>query len=153
MGVIATTRVSRRTHRRLALGAVVFAVLFTTGCATTPQQPRFYPNSHYQQVGPSQAGYDIAACEQLAADSGVGTRKDGAVGQRAAQGAVLGGISSGVWGLFRGDAGERALAGAAAGAATGAAAGGFESAETSPTYKRFMERCLRERGYEVIGWE
>jgi outer membrane lipoprotein SlyB len=104
-------------------------------------------------LAPSQASQDIAVCERLAADSGVGTRKDGAVGERATQGAVLGGISAGVWGLVRGDAGERALAGAAAGAATGAATGGFESAETNPTYKRFMERCLRERGYDVIGWE
>lgn len=146
-----TTRAG--TTRRLTLTLCVLATLGLAGCASTPQKPRFYPNAHYEQVGAAQAQYDIDACRQLAADSGVGTNKDGAVGERATQGAVLGGISAGVWGLIRGDAGERALAGAAAGAATGAAAGGFESAETSPTFKRFMERCLRERGYDVIGWE
>lgn len=153
MSGIAVKATGSRLARPVTLTVCVVAALGLAGCASTPQQPRFYPNAHYEQVGATQAQYDIDACRQLAADSGVGTNKDGAVGERATQGAVLGGISAGVWGLIRGDAGERALAGAAAGAATGAAAGGFESADTSPTYKRFMERCLRERGYDVIGWE
>jgi hypothetical protein len=153
MNSVATMATRGGINRRLAIGCCVIAASLTAGCATGPQQPRFYPNAHYEQVGAGQAQYDIEACQRLAADSGVGTRKDGAVGERAAQGAVLGGIGAGVWGLVSGNAGERALAGAAAGAATGAATGGFESAQTNPTYKRFMERCLRERGYDVIGWE
>jgi hypothetical protein len=29
----------------------------------------------------------------------------------------------------------------------------MQSAETSPVFKNFVQRCLRERGYEVIGWQ
>jgi uncharacterized protein YcfJ len=133
---------------------MLLASLTLAACSTAPKQPVFYPNPHLQQVGAAQSQRDIDACRQLAVDSGVSPNKDGQVGQKAAKGAVLGGVGSAAWGLVRGgDAAERALAGAAAGAATGAAAGGFSSAEINPTYQRFVERCLRERGYDVIGWE
>jgi hypothetical protein len=128
-------------------------VLLLAGCSSGPKRPLFYPNAHFERVGPAQSEQDVAACMRKADNAGVGRNKDGQVGERAAKGAVLGGIGSAAWGLVRGDAGERALAGAAAGAATGAAVGGFESAEMNPTYQRFVERCLRERGYDVIGWE
>jgi hypothetical protein len=29
----------------------------------------------------------------------------------------------------------------------------MESGETSPVFRNFVQRCLRERGYEVIGWQ
>ena len=48
---------------------------------------------------------------------------------------------------------ESPAAGAAAGAATGATRSAFKSTELSPTFQRFVQRCLSERGYDVIGWE
>jgi outer membrane lipoprotein SlyB len=45
------------------------------------------------------------------------------------------------------------LGGAATGATVGAVHGTVKSAEPSPIYKGFVDRCLRERGYEVIGWQ
>jgi uncharacterized protein YcfJ len=143
---------NRLSSGRLIATALVTLAL-TTACSTGPKQPVFYPNSHMQQVGDAQSLRDTEECMQMAASSGVSQTKDGEIGQKTAKGAALGGVGAGVWGLFRGDAAERALAGAAAGAATGAVTGGFQSAETNPTYKRFVERCLRERGYDVIGWE
>lgn len=145
------TRFSSQRSALLVSGVFAFSLL--SACSSAPTRPLFYPNSHMQQVGKAQAQRDTDACMQMASDSGVAANKDGKVGEKAAKGAVIGGIGSAAWGLVRGDAGERALAGAAAGLATGAAVGGFESAETNPTYQRFVERCLRERGYDVIGWE
>jgi hypothetical protein len=43
--------------------------------------------------------------------------------------------------------------GAATGATAGAVHGTAKSAGPSPIYKSFVDRCLRERGYEVIGWQ
>jgi hypothetical protein len=46
-------------------------------------------------------------------------------------------------------------AGAAAGAAIGAAAGSVHGAfrnDANPTYRNFVQRCLQDRGYDVIGW-
>ena len=42
---------------------------------------------------------------------------------------------------------------AAAGAAAGMVRGAMQSGETSPVYKNFVQKCLRDRGYEVVGWQ
>ena len=133
------------------LGGV--AVLLLSACASAPPKPVLYPNAHSQSVGQAQIDLDIAQCKQLAHSSGVVEKKDGQAGKKAAGGAAVGGAAAGAWGLVRGNAGERALAGAAAGAAGGAVRGGLQSTETSPLFKNFVNRCLSERGYEVIGWQ
>ena len=133
--------------------ALLSLTLILSGCASSQKEPVVYPNIHMQRVGKVQAQRDIDKCMALATDYGVRVNKDGEIGKKATTGAALGGIGAGVWGLFRGDAGERALAGAAAGAATGVVKGGIESTELNPTFKQFVQRCLRDRGYEVIGWE
>lgn len=140
--------------RRLQLRtlAMLGAIALVAACAGTPE-PVLYPNAHLQQVGGAEAQRDIAECRQLASASGVAQNKDPNVGRQAATGAAVGGASAGAWGLVSGDAGERALAGAAAGAAAGTVRGGIQSSDTSPVYKNFVQRCLRERGYEVIGWQ
>lgn len=123
-----------------------------SGCASTPE-PKLYPNNHLKQVGNQVALQDIAECKQLALTSGVNEHKDGEVGRKAAGGAAIGGAAGGAYGLVRGDAVERGLAGAAAGAAVGTVRGSMQSSETSPVFRNFVNRCLRERGYEVIGWQ
>jgi hypothetical protein len=52
-----------------------------------------------------------------------------------------------------GNLGRGAAAGAAGGAAGGMTRGLFESGEPDPVMKRFVERCLRDKGYEPIGWK
>jgi hypothetical protein len=138
---------------RYKLAWLLAATLLLGACASSAKRPVFYPNAHIQTVGQAQAQRDTNACMALASEYGVATTKDGEIAKRSGKGAVLGGVGAGAWGLVRGDAAERAAAGAAAGAATGAAKGAFESTELSPTFKRFVNRCLRERGYDVIGWE
>jgi outer membrane lipoprotein SlyB len=133
---------------------LVAACVLLAGCASSSPKPVLYPNSHLQQVGQAAADRDIAECRQLASNYGVARTKDGEVAKKAVGGAAAGGASAGAWGLVRGnDAGERALAGAAAGAAAGTVRGAMTSTETSPVYKNFVQKCLRDRGYEVIGWQ
>jgi outer membrane lipoprotein SlyB len=135
-----------------ALAALLLAAL--AGCASTAEnEPVLYPNRHLQQVGRAAAEQDIRECRQLAHTHGVKETRDGEVARKTAGGAALGGASAGAWGIVRGDALERAAAGAAAGGAAGAVKGTMESGETSPVFRNFVQRCLRERGYEVIGWQ
>lgn len=131
--------------------ALAITALFT-GCAGI-SEPVLYPNNHLQRVGGARAKADIAECRRLASGYGVAETRDGQVARKAAGGAAVGGASAGAWGLVRGDAGERAMAGAAAGAAAGTVRGAMESSETSPVYRNFVQKCLRDRGYEVIGWQ
>jgi uncharacterized protein YcfJ len=132
------------------LAAMLAAVI--SGCASTPE-PVLYPNNHLKQVGNQLAQRDIAECKQLALSSGFNEHKDSEVGRKAAGGAAIGGTAGGAYGLVSGNAVERGLAGAAAGAAVGTVRGSMQSSETSPIFKNFVNRCLRDRGYEVIGWQ
>ncbi len=106
-----------------------------------------------QQVGHYQARLDTDDCMALADSYEVNRTRDGEVGSKAASGALIGGATAGAWGIVRGDAGERALAGALAGGTAGAVKGGVDSRRISPVFQRFVEQCLRDRGYQVIGWQ
>ena len=146
-----------RKHSAVLLAAL-FAGLITAsiaGCSSSPKRPVLYPNQHLNRVGGHVSQQDIDACMRLAHSSGVNVTKDGEVGRKAAGGAALGGVSTGVYGAVRGssDVGNRALAGAAAGAATGAVRGGIQSTEQSPIFKNFVNKCLSDKGYSVIGWQ
>jgi hypothetical protein len=134
--------------------SAVMLLALLAGCASTPETtPVLYPNAHLQQVGRAAAERDIRECQQLAREHGVSETRDGQVGSKAAGGAAVGGASGGAWGLIRGDALESAMAGAAAGAAAGAVRGGMQSGEASPVFRNFVQKCLRDRGYEIIGWQ
>lgn len=43
--------------------------------------------------------------------------------------------------------------GAAGGAAGGFVGGTAKASQPSPVYMNFVNRCLGEKGYQVIGWE
>ena len=140
--------------RRYLLVVVLVAATGIIACASSAKRPALYPNSHLNQVGDHVAQQDINACLELARSSAVNESKDGQVGRKAAGGAAIGGASSAAWGLVRGgDVANRALAGAAAGATAGAVSGGLQSTETSPVFMNFVNKCLSDKGYSVIGWQ
>lgn len=132
----------------VTVGAMLFAL---SGCAT--QRPVLYPNAKYNQVGPEVAQRDIDDCIRLAEQHGVSPSGGEKVARRGAEGAAVGGAAGAAAGAVRGDVGRGAGVGAAAGAAAGATRGAIHSGEPGAVYKGFVQRCLRERGYDVIGWK
>lgn len=133
--------------------AMLLVLLLLASCASGPKRPVFYPNAHSKAAGKARTERDVDQCMVLARDAGVRENRDGEVGKKAAAGALIGGIGAGAWGLVRGDAGERALAGALAGGGVGGVKGAVDSTELNPTFRKFVNRCLRDLGYDVIGWE
>lgn len=142
-------------HIVVIAGSLAGLLLITlgAGCSSAAKRPVFYPNTHLSQVGQAQAQRDTDQCMALADRYGVSRTKDGEVATQAASGALIGGVGAGAWGIVDGDVGERAAAGALAGGAAGAVKGGIDSTRISPTFQRFVQRCLESRGYDVIGWE
>ncbi len=128
-------------------------MLLLAACAAKPVQPVLYPNETLEKAGKATAEADIQACMATARESGIKENRDGQVAEKATKGAVVGAVASGAWGLVMGDAGQRAAAGAAAGAASGAVVGAMDASELDPVFKNFVEKCLRDKGYEVIGWQ
>jgi len=43
-------------------------------------------------------------------------------------------------------------ASAAVGGAVGAAGGAMQPTQVNPTYRNFVQRCVSEKGLEIIGW-
>lgn len=79
----------------------------------------------------------------LARDATRGTVRGGAVG------AAAGAVGGAIWG----SAGRGAATGAAVGATSGLLGALFRRAPgEDPVERRYVERCLTERGYDVIGW-
>jgi hypothetical protein len=139
---------------RAAAGALLGALL--SACST--QRPVLYPNAHLEHVGPQVAQLDIDRCMRRAEQFTTGDRGAAArdTATSTATGAATGGAAGAVGGAITGNAGEGAAVGAAAGATYGLLGGlfrGWTRREPPSTYRAFVERCLRERGYDPIGWE
>ncbi len=128
------------------------ALGLATGCAST--QPVLYPNAHLEDVGTSQGDLDIAECRELA-ENYIDSDKTGDIAKRSGERAVVGGVTgAAVGGIVRGhSAGRGAAAGAAAGAVSTVARAAFRWNDPKPIVLNFVNRCLHDRGYEVIGWD
>ena len=136
-------------EQRARLFVAFLAILFFSGCAS--HGPVLYPNDHLKRVGEGGAKRDIQECDRQAAEyvkseAALNTAKSTAIG--AGAGAIIGGAV----GAVTGNVGKGAAAGAAGGGASGLLSGLFRGSKPSPTHMNYVDRCLREKGYEVIGW-
>ncbi|MDA1305346.1 MAG: glycine zipper family protein [Nitrospirae bacterium] len=133
----------------ITFGTMVSLLLL--GCAGP--KPVLYPNDHYETVGQEQAELDIAQCRELA-DAQISSDSKGMeVAQETAVGAGIGAASGAVIGAISGSAGKGAAVGAAVGATGGLLRSVLRKSGPSPTYKKFVNICLKEKGYNPIGWE
>jgi outer membrane lipoprotein SlyB len=136
--------------RRIGI-RVAAMTLALAACATT-QRPVLYPNAYLRSVGDAAAQRDIDQCLQLADNSGL-AKSNNQVARHGAEGAAVGAAAGSVGTLVSGgNVGTGAAAGAAIGAAAGAVHGAFRN-DANPTYRNFAQRCLQDRGYDVIGWQ
>jgi hypothetical protein len=132
---------------------IVMTLAIACGCAST-QRPVLYPNGTLARAGQAQAERDTDDCLRMAENHGLSPTGNTRVVRRGAEGAAVGAAAGAAGAAVYGrDVGRAAGTGAAAGAAAGAVRGSFEAVEPNPTYRRFVQRCLRDRGYDVIGWQ
>lgn len=132
--------------------SVALAALLLAGCATT--KPVIYPNAHAQSVGQAQVEADVYECRSLAESAGA--TPHGGSTEHTAKATVRGGAVGAATGAVGGAIGGAVVQGAKIGAATGATASLLHTLLSEPTpnpaYRNFVERCLRDRGYDVTGW-
>ena len=103
-------------------------------------------------VGHEEAEIDIEDCMQLARDYGADTSKSGKIAKDTVSGAAVGGATGAAVGAVVNDFGKGAAAGAAGGAAGALTRSVIRSGNPDPVFRRFVEKCLRDKGYAPIGW-
>lgn len=141
---------------RTAMGALV-GLLALAACSSA--RPVLYPNAYLRSVGKEAAELDIEVCKELAEAAGAeqDSGKGGRVATSTAVGTGIGAASGAVGGAVSGAAGQGSLIGAASGAVWGLLSGLFSAAfgpaHPPEAYTNFVNRCLREKGYEVTGWQ
>ena len=121
--------------------------------ACSQKRPVLYPNYHLQQVSDETAQTDIDECMRSATEYGASSDSSGKVAKSTAKGGAIGAAGGAASGAVFGSVGRGAAAGAAGGAAVGCLQGLFRSREPDPVFRQFVDRCLREKGYEPIGWK
>lgn len=129
----------------------LLALLALGGCATN--QPIVYS----QQGAPDKAASKavIADCEAQAEAAGA-TRYGGSAGQVAgntARSAAVGAAGGAVGGAIAGNALQGAGIGAASAAAISLVQNLLAPPAPNPAYRAFVERCLRDKGVEIVGWQ
>ncbi|CCO24648.1 hypothetical protein [Maridesulfovibrio hydrothermalis] len=136
-------------HKKILF--LITALLLLAACPACAKKPALYPNAHYKEVGKTKASEDIQYCLEFA-DKSVGKESRGKTSVKSGvKGGLIGGAIGFGIGIVTGSPGSGALAGAAGGAAGGAASGAMKE-NTDSLYRNFVERCLREKGYEPVGW-
>jgi uncharacterized protein YcfJ len=134
----------------IVISLVAIAVLIS---ACAKKRPVLYPNATYKAAGETVAQSDIDDCIQLAAGHGHATDAGKNVAGSTAKGAVVGAAVGGAVGAVTGRPGRGLAAGAAGGGAGGLARGAMKSGDPDEIERRFVEQCLRDKGYKVIGWK
>jgi hypothetical protein len=127
--------------------------LILAGCSA--HKPILYPNERYRQAGEETAESDIKDCMALAEDAGA-SPSQGKTAQTATgtvAGGAVGSAAGAVGGAILGHPGRGAMVGAAGGATAGFLRGLFRKSPPSGAFTNYVDRCLRERGYDPTGWD
>lgn len=135
------------------LHRLTLAGLLLAGPACAAKRPVLYPNASYQAAGEAQSRRDVDACLAFAKEQGHAADPAARAGTGAAGGAAVGAATGAAAGAVFGSAGLGAAAGAAGGGARSLLRGLFRWSDPDPIQQRFVQECLRERGYHVIGWK
>lgn len=117
-----------------------------SSCAS---RPKLYPNDALKARGKEASEADIDQCMKDAEtylDSSEGKK----IVKSAGFGAAVGGAMGAVAGAFYGDVGGGLARGAAIGGAGGAVSGSLTPDQVK---HRYVNQCLADKGYNVIGWD
>lgn len=134
---------------------IVYSLLFIaplllTACAA--KRPVLYPNTHLKEVGQLKADQEIDDCISLATTYQAGGDRSKEIAKDTGKAGVVGAATGAVIGAITGDVGRGAAIGGAGAATAAMGSGIMRSDEPDPVFKQFVEQCLREKGFQSLGW-
>ncbi len=134
-----------------SIAALVLSALLCGGCAA--KRPVLYPNDTHREMGDGAAQEVVDYCLDRAYQANLADSRGKGAAKKGTAGAAVGAVIGGAVGAIFGNPGRGAAAGAASGGGSGAVQGAAESAESDPTFRAYVETCLREQGLRPIGWK
>ena len=117
--------------------------------ACAAQRPVLYPNATLQRKGEAVAQLDV---EIGWIEARRFEEQAGRIASNTAKRGAAGGAAGAVGGAIAGHAGRGAAIGAATAATWGLMRGLFSSGAPDPLFRSFVNVCLQNRGYQLIGW-
>ncbi len=133
----------------LVLCLCLYSLLLLGGCAS--QRPVLYP-SNAQAERSATAEQAVDHCMRMAEAADLKNDPSLRVAEKTVEDGAVGAVTGAAVGAVTGNAGRGAAAGAAGGSAHGFMRGMFRAREPDPLFKAYVDRCLHERGFDVIGW-
>jgi hypothetical protein len=130
------------------INTLLFSILFLalSSCAS---RPKLYPNETLKSKGKDASEADINQCMKDA-DTYASSSEGKKLLKSTGFGAVVGGAMGAVAGVFYGDIGGGAARGAAIGGTGGAVSGALSPDQLK---HRYVNQCLADKGYNVLGWD
>ena len=130
---------------------ILLLSLFLTGCANN--QPVIYAGPTGGDRNVSDAA--VAQCGHLA--EAAGAKPYGGqvseVAKDSVRGAATGAAAGAIGGAIAGNVAQGAGIGAATGAALTLVQKFFLPAAPNPAYRAYVERCLADQGFQIVGWK
>ncbi len=125
--------------------------LLVTGCANN--QPVIYAGPTGGDRTVSDAA--MVQCGHLAEAAGAKQYggQVGAVAKDSVRGAATGAAAGAIGGAIAGNVAQGAGIGAATGAALSLVQKLFLPAAPNPAYRAYVERCLADQGFQIVGWK
>lgn len=117
--------------------------------ASCASRPELYPNQKLKAVGKEKAKEDTDKCI-AEADEYLKSSKGKNIAKGAGSGAAVGAAMGAVAGMFTGNLGRGLVRGGAIGAAGGGTAGALSPDQVK---RRYVNQCLADKGYQVLGWD
>lgn len=121
------------------------ALILISSCSSSPT---LYPNDTFTRNGEVVAKRDITECMDMA-ETYLKSSEAKKILKSTGFGAAVGGAMGAVAGAFYGNVAQGAARGAAMGGAGGAISGSLSPNELK---QRYVNHCLNQKGYEVLGW-
>ncbi len=151
------TRMVRPRHGRDRSSTILILLAVVGLAACAGPEPILKSNAKLQLYGKDAAEREAVLCSLKAERAGLhhGTNRSGNAGAGATLGVIGGAAVGASTGLIGGPTGVAigAAAGGAVGGLLGLLAGTYKTLEPQRDYAAFVERCLKEKGYETAGWQ
>lgn len=128
---------------------IAFLIVIALSVASCASRPKLYPNEALKAKGKEASEADIDQCMKDA-DTYIDSPAGKKIIKSAGFGAAVGGAMGAVAGAFYGDIGGGVARGAAIGGAGGAVSGSLSPDEVK---HRYVNQCLADKGYHVLGWD